>query len=137
MRRVLIVDDRPDIRSVLSEALREAGYHAVEAEHADTAIAALSQPAFAAVITDILLRVGGGFDVAKAAQAHNVPVLLCTGDPHISDGLARAGVFHLRKPFRLEAATQWLEEQARATPTPDPPLAAFLAARPDRHTPPA
>ena len=65
MARILVVEDVPAIRILLVEILQQAGYDVVEAETAPSAIVILNQFCCAAVISDVRLPVGSGFDVAE------------------------------------------------------------------------
>ena len=51
-------------------------------------------------------------------RCNNVPMLLCTGDLQIADELEQAGIYHLRKPFKLNAVTEWVEEQLYSSARP-------------------
>ena len=76
-RRVLVVDDEPHILRALKIVLREAGYEAVLAEDAQSALdaAALRRPD--AAIVDLLLPDGDGVQITRALREWSeMPILV-------------------------------------------------------------
>jgi DNA-binding response OmpR family regulator len=125
--RVLIVEDDPVLQNGLAVGL---GLHGVAAEAVDTcadALAALATTAFDAVVLDIMLPDGSGFDVLRELRQRNdsVPVLLLTARDTVADrvrGLDDGADDYLGKPFDLDevaARLRALRRRAvgRATPT--------------------
>ena len=103
-RRVLVVDDDPDMRSALVRALKYDGREVYPTADAGEASAMLS-----AWRPDVLLLdVNGVGDVeglARSAARAEVPVILTSGrgSPHLTDAAARLGAAAaLRKPFDLD-----------------------------------
>jgi DNA-binding response OmpR family regulator len=117
---VLVVDDETFIRTVIAEALDEAGYFAVEAENATVALDLLhAEPSIDVLITDMhLLRAFDGHQLALRACSifPALKVIFMTGDdvaasriakqPSLADGV-------LVKPFRLEELWQMVEACSR------------------------
>ena len=82
IRRILIVEDEPLVAFDNEHMLGEAGYLVVATvdSFADAA-AAIESEAIDLVLTDISLAGDGdGLDVARAAAAKGVPVLIVTGN---------------------------------------------------------
>jgi two-component system, response regulator PdtaR len=82
IRRILIVEDEPLVAFDNEHMLGEAGYEVVATvdSFADAA-AAIAAEAIDLVLTDISLAgAGDGLDVARAAAAKGVPVLIVTGN---------------------------------------------------------
>ncbi len=77
---VLVADDSTTMRTQLATALEEAGFRVETAEDAAQAVAALGARAFDAVVSDIQMPGGSGFDVLDAAP-DDIPVVLCTAYP--------------------------------------------------------
>jgi DNA-binding NtrC family response regulator len=105
---ILIVDDEPDTRELLSEFCTAQGFRVATAHDGLTAIGALQRavPPFPIVIADLHLPHADGFAVLEAARAASVScyVIIVTGYATI-DGAVRAvqsGAYDfLAKPFAL------------------------------------
>jgi PAS domain S-box-containing protein len=107
---VLIVDDEPSIRVLVTEALNEQGYRAVQAQDGAAGLAILQTPARVdLLITDVGLPGGmNGRQMADAARQHRpgLKVLFITGYAEaavISHGHLDPGMHVLTKPFSIEA----------------------------------
>lgn len=124
-KRVLIADDEPNIRKVVSNVMRKYGMEVTAAKDGYEACSLLEQKpvAFDLVVSDIKMPYRNGYEIYAAAQRarEGLPVLLMTGfgyDPHHSivrasqDGLS--GV--LFKPFKVE---QFMDE-VRSALAPSP-----------------
>ena len=104
---VLIVDDEPEVRSALLEALRMQGYSAEAAASAEEALVLLADQPFPVVLTDLHMPGGPtGLElIAMVKQRH--PDTLCvlvtafaTLDTSI-EALKRGAYDLIQKPFRL------------------------------------
>jgi PAS domain S-box-containing protein len=107
---VLVIDDEPLVRMLVSDVLREQGYIAIEAEDGPAGLKILrSAVRIDLLITDIGLP--GGMDGGQVAEAARklrpeVKVLFITGFAEkavLSHGHIEAGMSVLTKPFALEA----------------------------------
>jgi two-component system response regulator QseB len=125
--RVLVVEDDPVLRDGLAVGL---GLHNITAESVETcadALAAIATTTFDAVVLDVMLPDGSGFDVLRDLRQRNdaVPVLLLTARDTVADrirGLDDGADDYLGKPFDLDevaARLRALRRRAvgRATPT--------------------
>jgi DNA-binding response OmpR family regulator len=105
--RVLVVEDDAVLQNGLTVGL---GIHGVTAEGVGTcadALAALETTTFDAVVLDLMLPDGSGFDVLRALRQKNnvVPVLLLTALDTVADrirGLDDGADDYLGKPFDLD-----------------------------------
>jgi two-component system, sensor histidine kinase and response regulator len=102
-RTVLVVDDEPDIRESLRDALEDEGYDVVTAANgreALTLLPGLSRPL--AMILDIIMPVMSGVELYALLQSDpklaTIPVVVSTSDP----SRAPAGVLLMRKPIDLD-----------------------------------
>ena len=103
---ILLVEDEPLIREIMSESLQEAGYEVVEAESGVQAVAALREPSrhFHILVTDFHMPGGidGGEVASQVRQAFpGIPVVIASGRP---DALRPAwrdelGYAFLKKPY--------------------------------------
>jgi two-component system, chemotaxis family, chemotaxis protein CheY len=75
-RRVLVVDDEPEIRQMVHELLTRAGYDVTEAADGKLAIEALQKQPFDVVISDILMPEKDGLEVIMFLQRES-PLTKC------------------------------------------------------------
>ncbi len=104
--RVLVVEDEPDLRSALAQALAENGYAVdTSSEGVDGLYKATTWP-YDAIVLDIMLPKLNGWDVLRAIRAKNsAPVLILTARDAISDrvrGLDGGADDYLVKPFSIQ-----------------------------------
>jgi two-component system OmpR family response regulator len=124
--RVLVVEDEPDLRSAVSQYLREEGY-AVDtaADGADGLFKAQGVP-YDAVVLDLMLPRMNGLDVLAKLRAggSSTPVLVLTARDALADrvrGLDRGADDYLTKPFELaELAARLRALIRRAAGKPSP-----------------
>ena len=114
---VLVVDDEPIVRMLVSEVLEELGYRAIEAADGVAGLKVLgSDTRIDLLVTDIGLPGGmNGRQVADAARRHrpDLKVLFITGyaeNALISHGHLEAGMHVLTKPFAMEALASRIRE---------------------------
>jgi PAS domain S-box-containing protein len=107
---VLVIDDEPTIRMLIVEVLREAGYVAVEAFDAQSALRALeSLSRIDLLITDVGLPGGlNGRQIADAARVKrpDLRVLFITGYAEkaaLGSGILERGMSVVTKPFAIDA----------------------------------
>ena len=105
--RILIIDDEPAVREILTELLASQGYSAVACADGQSGLALLQKESFDLVVTDLAMPGLSGWDVARAVKLRtpNMPVVMVTASAdQIHPGKARAsGVdFVIPKPFRFE-----------------------------------
>ncbi len=104
MGKVLIVDDEPSMRRILSSNLRMDSHLVVEADSASAAIALLIREDFDVVITDQKMPGGSGMDVLRKVQETeprtSVVFLTAVGTVELAVESMRDGAFDfLTKPF--------------------------------------
>ncbi len=104
MGKVLVVDDEPSMRRILSSNLHLDSHVVVEAESASAAIIHLSREDFDVVITDQKMPGGSGMDVLRAVQETDsrtsVVFLTAVGTVELAVESMRDGAFDfLTKPF--------------------------------------
>ena len=106
-KRILVVEDEPDIAAVLRMLLTAVGYVVLLACDLATARAALAAPPPPdLVILDIVLPDGNGLDLCRELKATrpSLPVLVLTARAQEQAEAAAAGAdLVLTKPFELEA----------------------------------
>jgi two-component system OmpR family response regulator len=105
--RLLVVDDEPNIRALLSAALGLTGFDVRVAGGGREALAAAAEFEPDLVVLDVMLPDLDGFEVAQRLRATDqpVPVLFLTARDAVDDrisGLAVGGDDYVTKPFSLE-----------------------------------
>ena len=108
-RSVLVVDDEPTVRMLVTEQLAELGYSAIEAADGAGALALLGSAAkIDLLVTDVGLPGGmNGRQVAEAARAvrPELKMLFVTGFAEqsvLADGDLPAGMAVMTKPFTID-----------------------------------
>jgi PAS domain S-box-containing protein len=114
VRRVLVVDDEEDLRSMLEILLGARGIEVIEADGGRSALQLLEQDQdFDAIVLDMVMPGMDGGEVLKelSARGLDIPVVLATGfSPRELDPAARAMVAAtLRKPFQTDALVAVLQ----------------------------
>jgi CheY-like chemotaxis protein len=102
-RRVLVVDDDPDIRAVLAEMLGATGYDVSTARDGREALQLLRAERFGLVVLDLMMPVMTGWEFREAQlgdpRISHVPVIVVSAarSPRKVDAAA-----FLPKPFDLD-----------------------------------
>jgi CheY-like chemotaxis protein len=106
-RSILIVDDEYGLAEMLREMLRELGYEVILAINGRVALEILGERRIDLVITDMMMPVMDGAELATAMRKSNihrdVPIVMMTSLP--SAVPQQSGLFDavLRKPFTPDA----------------------------------
>jgi DNA-binding NtrC family response regulator len=99
MSKILVVDDREDLRFDLAEAAQDRGREVLQARSAKEAIEMIRNDGFDAVVTDVRMeRSSSGLDVLSAAKAKDVDtqVIVVTSfddDPQMKAHLLELGAY--------------------------------------------
>lgn len=118
--KLLIVEDEPNLLSVIRKGFAENGHSVSAALDGSTALMMLEEHTFDAVILDIMLPDVNGIEICRRLrEAHNyVPILLLTAlssTENIVTGLNAGADDYLAKPFKfteLEARVNALVRRA-------------------------
>ncbi len=101
--RVLIVEDEPDIASMLKDALSIAQFDVAMVSSCKTAVDTLERQAFDIVLIDLRLPDGSGLDLAREIRAaFETPIVMMSGQSDDIDrivGLEMVADDYLQKPF--------------------------------------
>ena len=102
---ILIVDDDPQIRTLLRRYLEQEGFVIDEAATKNDVDAAFRRGAYDLVLLDILLENDDGLDIARGIRAaHRTPIIFVTGKSDVVDcivGLELGADDYVAKPFHL------------------------------------
>jgi two-component system OmpR family response regulator len=105
--RLLVVDDEPNIRELLSASLRYAGFDVATAADGQQALTAARRDRPDLLVLDVMMPGVDGFEVVRRLRAEGVhcPVLFLTARDATEDkvtGLTLGGDDYVTKPFSLE-----------------------------------
>ena len=104
---ILLVDDDPAMRSLVSDELRDEGYHVVQAADGREALHALGHLTPTVIITDLRMPFGGMELVAQLkSKTPHIPIILMTafGDAQTEAQAYKQGATaYFNKPVRMEA----------------------------------
>ena len=106
MLDILLVDDEPDIRVPLGEALREIGHRVALAADGHEAMQCLDRQTFNLVVSDVRLPKGDGFSILRRVRDEqpNTHVILMTAFGTIQEAVTAVrenAVEYVTKPFDL------------------------------------
>jgi two-component system OmpR family response regulator len=106
-RRILVVDDEPNILDLVSTTLRFQGFDVATAANGGEAIAAANSFRPHLILLDVMLPDMDGFEVARrlGADRSGVPIVFLTARDTTEDkirGLTSGGDDYVTKPFSLE-----------------------------------
>lgn len=125
-KTLLIVDDEPDIRHLLCDALAQKGYQALGAENGATMWRCLEEQSVDLVLMDLYLQEEDGLQLAREVRDRfsDMPIMMLTGKGDETDrilGLELAADDYMMKPFNLRELTArihaLLRRSARQAPT--------------------
>ncbi|MEQ1918259.1 MAG: response regulator [Elusimicrobiota bacterium] len=115
--RVLVIDDEPGIRDMLSYSLRRFGCVVSAAANGEQGVAAARAADFDVVICDVMMPGMDGFAVLEILKREQplVEVIMVTGypTPETSSRSAELGAFgNLDKPYELGAMRAMIDAAA-------------------------
>lgn len=119
MTTILIVEDDPNIRKLISVNMVARGYNVIEAEDAQEGLARLLDGLAAILLLDIKLPDMSGWDVLKIMTDdpayHPIPVIIITasmGNTSLDDPLYKNKNLRkiLRKPINIQELTKEVRE---------------------------
>ena len=124
MARILVIDDDPELRAMLEQTLKTAGYEVISAADGREGVVRQGASPADLVITDIYMPIQDGVETIREFRIRfpKVAIIAMTGRPDagimlsIAQNLAAVGI--LRKPF---AADELIAIVAKALGGQSPP----------------
>ncbi len=118
--RILIVDDEPNIRDLLTTSLRFAGFAVRAVGNGAQAISAVLEEEPDLIILDVMLPDMNGFGVTKRLRGagYTAPILFLTAKDDTEDkitGLTVGGDDYVTKPFSLDEIVARIKAILRRT----------------------
>ena len=119
MRKILIIEDEPDIQELLAAYLRDAGYEIVIAGDGVEALAQFQQGAFDMILLDLMLPKIDGCGVCELIRREsNLPILMLTaldGEQEQLRGFQMEIDDYVTKPFSMPILLQKIRAILRRT----------------------
>ncbi len=131
--KVLIVDDNPDILTLLRTNLQAAGFDTAEAANGRVALQKIEAEGPDLILLDLMMPVLDGWGVLERLKLrHNLPpiiVISASDSPSNIDRAQQLGVAaYVTKPFNLVGLVE-LVQSVTDQPTPEPAAPAGKARR--------
>jgi Response regulator containing CheY-like receiver, AAA-type ATPase, and DNA-binding domains len=108
-KKILIVDDEPDILMLLKIRLESQNYNTIQARDGEEALEKVEQHDPDLVVLDIMMPKVDGYAVFKKMRAdpkhRDIPIIILTASIEIDDArkcIAEGAEAFLRKPFKPE-----------------------------------
>lgn len=91
---ILVVEDQPDLRSILARTLRDAGYVVIESQNGETALETYTNygSPIHMVITDVVMPKMGGREFSERLLETNPDVIVLFLSGYTEDALLRYGI---------------------------------------------
>jgi two-component system response regulator FlrC len=138
VKPILVVDDDPQMRAALKEAIRRIGHGAEVCENGLEAIGRIARTSYALVVTDMKMPGMDGLTLLREIRRRSAsqPVLVITGYGTVENAvetMREGATDYLLKPFSFDALKKAVESvmarpgQAREILTADPGMEKILA----------
>lgn len=119
-QRLLIVDDEPNLRSMLAAALSHHGYEISQADGGRKALEMIAADRPDLVVLDVMMPEIDGFEVLRRLrfEGDQTPVMFLTAKDTTEDrvrGLTLGGDDYLKKPFSLDELVARVDAILRRT----------------------
>ena len=128
-RRILLIDDTPEIAELLSFALRDRGYEVVATGYTDTVNEWVAGHRADALVLDcsVFDMSESLFDIVRDDPVHaGLPIVIISDTPEKADASLRARqaehVLLIPKPFTGAQVARALDQLLAVAPAPDHPI---------------
>jgi CheY-like chemotaxis protein len=122
MTKILVIDDSPVIRRLLSDFLIDNGFDVEAPEDLELAVSMAIQGEFDICFCDVHMPQRSGYDIFREVSKHapNLKFVLTDSMPdHLAEQARREGTFvYLRKPFDLNQVREVLQKLLPSIQTP-------------------
>ncbi len=105
---ILVVDDEPDVRALLGDAISRIGYNVISASCGQKALELLGQRDVSLVITDVRMPQLSGMELLAAVKKNTpqMPVIILTGYASVQnavEAMRQGAADYVMKPFTVAA----------------------------------
>ncbi len=123
--KILLVDDDPNIRQLVSLYLKREGFEVEEAQRGDDALKAFKAAAPALILLDIMLPGMDGWQVCREVRkVSNIPIIMLTAKDETFDkvlGLELGADDYIAKPFEPKELVARIKAVIRRYQSADAP----------------
>lgn len=124
VKRILIVDDEPDICEILRFNLEMEGYDVLTAEGAEEGEEIVNKTPIDLILLDVMMTRKSGFEWARELKANphtaHIPLIFCTAktmEEDLLQGFALGSDDYICKPFRISEVKARVKAVLRRTQT--------------------
>lgn len=125
MSKVMVVDDEPDIRRLVSFALKRHGYEVVEAEDGLAAVALAEREMPDLILMDVMMPVMNGYEASQKLRENEgtsrIPIVMLSAKSQATEvqaGLESGATRYICKPFTpkdlVAEVTKYVKADAQA-----------------------
>ena len=119
MAKILLIDDDPDVRTVMAALLKKEGYDIDTAARREEALKKLEKETPSLILLDVLLSGADGRELCRLLktnpQTKEVPVIMYSGHPSAATEYRSYGANDfVSKPFDTGVLLQKLQQYIRA-----------------------
>ena len=119
---ILVVDDDPQMRAALKEAIQRAGFEAIVCDGGEAGLAKLQHASYSLVVTDMKMPKMDGLTFLREVRRRigSQPVLVITGFGTVEnavESMKEGATDYLMKPFSFDALKKSLESILHRTAT--------------------
>jgi DNA-binding response OmpR family regulator len=120
MARILIIDDDPDIRTVMNILLKKQGHEVATAAREEEALEKIKQFNPSVILLDVLLSGADGrkicMDVKKNEATKDIPVIMFSAHPGAADKIHLYGADDfISKPVNADKLLEKISRQLKQT----------------------
>ena len=116
MRTVLLVEDHPDVRDMMSLALQFSGHHVLTASNGRDALQRLHEERPCVILLDLMMPVMDGWQFCAALEKdtslRHVPLIVISALPDMASRIPAAA--HLSKPVDIDRMLELVDSLCRA-----------------------
>lgn len=118
MTKILLIDDDPDVRTLLRNMLQQQGYVVETASKKEEALEKLSRNLPSLILLDVLLSGADGRELCRVIKANphtaDIPVIMLSGHPGAANRYADYGADDfLAKPFSTDMLLEKMKRQMK------------------------
>lgn len=115
-KSILVVDDDPAIRKILSQSFEMEGFVTYQASNGEEALEAIDSAIPDLVILDVMMPKMNGFEVLKSVRSsprtEDLPVVMLTArssQEDVWEGWREGVDYYMTKPFDIEELLRFVE----------------------------